>query len=38
VKAQLQRQIDATDGQIDRLVYGLVGLTAEEVGVVAGEA
>ena len=36
VKTMLQRQIDATDRQIDRLVYGLYGLTAEEVGVVEG--
>ena len=36
VKTLLQRQIDATDRQIDRLVYGLYGLTAEEVGVVEG--
>ena len=36
VKTMLQRQIDATDRQIDRLVYGLYGLTAEEVEVVEG--
>ena len=36
VKTMLQRQIDATDRQIDRLVYGLYGLTAEEVGVMEG--
>ena len=36
MKTMLQRQIDATDKQIDRLVYGLYGLTAEEVGVVEG--
>ena len=36
MKTMLQRQIDATDRQIDRLVYGLYGLTAEEVGVVEG--
>ncbi len=32
----LQRQIDATDRQIDRLVYELYGLTEEEVGIVEG--
>ena len=30
----LQRQIDATDRQIDRLVYELYGLTEEEVQIV----
>ncbi len=29
-----QRQIDATDRQIDRLVYELYGLTEEEIGIV----
>jgi hypothetical protein len=29
-----QRQIDATDREIDRLVYELYGLTDEEIGVV----
>lgn len=33
-KAVIQRQIDATDGQIDRLVYDLYGLTEEEIAVV----
>ncbi|MDZ7725940.1 MAG: TaqI-like C-terminal specificity domain-containing protein [candidate division KSB1 bacterium] len=33
-REQLQRQITTTDGQIDRLVYGLYGLTEEEVGIV----
>ncbi len=32
----LQRQIDATDGQIDRLVYELYGLTKDEIAVVEG--
>ncbi len=32
----LQAQIDATDRQIDRLVYGLYGLTAAEIEVVGG--
>jgi hypothetical protein len=35
-KTTLQRQIDATDHQIDRLVYELYGLTDEDVGIVAG--
>jgi hypothetical protein len=33
----LQRQIDATDAQIDALVYELYGLTEEEIKVVEGE-
>jgi hypothetical protein len=28
------RQIEATDRQIDRLVYELYGLTEEEIGIV----
>jgi hypothetical protein len=36
-KAIMQRQIDATDAEIDRLVYDLYGLTAEEIAVVEGE-
>ena len=31
-----QRQIDATDKQIDQLVYELYGLTKEEIGIVEG--
>jgi predicted nucleic acid-binding Zn-ribbon protein len=34
----LQRQIEATDKQIDRLVYELYGLTEEEIGIVKGKA
>ncbi len=34
VKTVLQRQIDATDRQIDLLVYELYGLTEEEIAVV----
>jgi len=30
----LRRQIDATDGRIDRLVYELYGLTDEEIKIV----
>lgn len=33
----LERQIDATDQQIDRLVYELYGLTEEEIRVVEGK-
>ena len=33
-KTVLQRQIDATDRQIDQLVYQLYGLTADEIAVV----
>ena len=32
----LQRQIAATDRQIDRLVYELYGLTEEEIALVEG--
>lgn len=32
----IQRQIDATDAAIDRLVYDLYGLTAEEIALVEG--
>jgi len=35
-QAALKRQIDATDGQIDRLVYELYGLTDEEIRIVEG--
>jgi len=34
---QLQRQIDATDRQIDQLVYQLYGLTDEEIKIVEGQ-
>ena len=33
-KTLIQRQIMATDGQIDRLVYDLYGLTDAEIAVV----
>jgi hypothetical protein len=32
-----QRQIDATDREIDKLVYELYGLTEEEIKVVEGK-
>jgi hypothetical protein len=35
-KTMLQRQIEATDQQIDRLVYELCGLTEDEIGIVEG--
>ena len=35
-KTNLQRQIDAADGQIDRLVYELYELTDEEIRIVEG--
>jgi type II restriction/modification system DNA methylase subunit YeeA len=34
----LQRQIDATDKQIDNLVYQLYNLTEEEIKIVEGTA
>jgi hypothetical protein len=34
VKTALQRQIEATDRQIDTLVYELYGLTPDEIAVV----
>jgi tRNA(Ile)-lysidine synthase TilS/MesJ len=34
---QLQRQIAATDRQIDQLVYQLYGLTEEEIRIVEGQ-
>ena len=33
-KSLIQRQIDATDNQIDQLVYELYGLTDEEIKIV----
>lgn len=36
-KGIIQRQIDATDAEIDRLVYKLYGLTADEIAIVEGE-
>ena len=35
-QAVLKRQIDATDKEIDRLVYELYGLTEEEIKIVEG--
>jgi len=36
-KTHLQRQIDSTDREIDRLVYELYGLTEEEIRIVERE-
>ena len=36
-KTRLQRQIDATDQQIDQLVYELYGLTEDEIKIIEGE-
>ena len=33
-KTVIQRQMDATDAEIDRLVYDLYGLTAGEIALV----
>jgi hypothetical protein len=33
-KTIIRRQIDAADAEIDRLVYDLYGLTAEEIAIV----
>jgi adenine-specific DNA-methyltransferase len=35
-KTAIERQIQATDQQIDTLVYGLYGLTEDEIGIVEG--
>jgi predicted nucleic acid-binding Zn-ribbon protein len=35
-KTRLQREIEATDRQIDQLVYELYGLTEEETKIVEG--
>jgi hypothetical protein len=36
-KTLLQRQVEATDAAIDKLVYELYGLTDEEIGIVEGK-
>jgi hypothetical protein len=36
-KTMLKRQIEATDRQIDNLVYELYGLTDEEIKIVEGQ-
>jgi adenine-specific DNA-methyltransferase len=35
-RGAVQRQIDATDAQIDRLVYALYSLSADEIAIVEG--
>jgi hypothetical protein len=37
-KTTIQRQIDATDAQIDKLVYELYGLTEDEIKIVEATA
>ncbi|MDD1703320.1 MAG: hypothetical protein LUQ31_10115 [Methanoregula sp.] len=37
-KTLLQRQIEATNASIDKLVYELYGLTEEEIGIVVGSS
>ena len=37
-KTVLERQIAATDAEIDRLVYELYGLTEDEIKIVEGES
>ena len=34
----VKQQIDTTDAEIDRLVYGLYGLTREEIAIVEGKS
>ncbi len=36
-KNLIQRQIDYTDSEIDKLVYNLYGLTVDEIKIVEGE-
>ena len=36
-KVRIKRQVEGADKQIDELVYGLYGLTEEEIKVVEGE-
>lgn len=35
-KEMIQRRVDASDSEIDRLVYDLYGLTDEEIKIVEG--
>ena len=37
-KPDVQRKIEATDAQIDKLVYELYGLTPDEIKIVEGAA
>ena len=36
VVTMLRRKVGAIDGEIDRLVYGLYGLSEEEIGIIEG--
>jgi len=36
-KESLQREIESTDGRIDRLVYELYGLSPDEINIVEGK-
>ena len=36
-KEGLERQIESTDGRIDKLVYELYGLSPEEINIVEGK-
>jgi len=36
-KESVQRQVESTDGMIDKLVYELYGLTEKEIGIVEGK-
>jgi hypothetical protein len=36
-KESMQRQVESTDGAIDKLVYELYGLSEEEIGIVEGK-
>ena len=36
-KTRLDRDLQATDAEIDRLVYDLYGLTAAEIAIVEGQ-
>lgn len=36
-KTRIQRQINTTDKQIDKVTYDLYGLTEEEIGIVEKE-
>ena len=33
----LRRKVEAIDGEIDRLVYGLYQLTEDEIGIIEGK-
>ena len=37
VVTMLRRQVEAIDGEIDRLVYGLYGLSESEIKIIEGE-